>query len=193
MVIFQEVRQLELLCKQLYESQNPENRAEAEKALVGFQNAPDTLSKCQLLLQRADSSYAQLLAATTLTRLVSRSAQSLSLQQRIDIREFCIQFNRIYIINCCRNVCFELPRDAAETVELCRSSAGYAICADHQIGMVRLREGGRARIQECNSGRDEFLAGLCRALHDWCPAPVPCDERNEPDFGSRCQSVLNQA
>lgn len=76
-----------MLCKQLYESQNPANRAEAEKALVVFQNAPNALSKCQLLLQRGDSCYAQLLAATTLTRLVSRNAQGLSLQQRIDIRK----------------------------------------------------------------------------------------------------------
>jgi exportin-7 len=79
---------LELLCKQLYESQDASHRAEAEKALVGFQNAPDTLSKCQLLLDRGDSCYAQLLAATTLTKLVSRSAQGLSLQQRVDIRKF---------------------------------------------------------------------------------------------------------
>jgi exportin-7 len=84
---FQEVQQLELLCKQLYESANSAVRAEAEKALVNFQNAPDTLAKCQLLLDRGDSSYAQLLAATTLTKLVSRSAQGLSLQQRIDIRK----------------------------------------------------------------------------------------------------------
>lgn len=81
----QEVRQIELLCKQLYESQDSEHRAEAEKSLVGFQNAPDTLTKCQLLLDRGDSAYAQLLAATTLTKLVSRSAQGLSLQQRLDI------------------------------------------------------------------------------------------------------------
>lgn len=88
----QEVRQLELLCKQLYESQDSAHRAEAEKALVAFQNAPDTLTKCQLLLDRGDSAYAQLLAATTLTKLVSRSAQgqlttTLSLQQRLDIRK----------------------------------------------------------------------------------------------------------
>lgn len=83
----QEVRQLELLCKQLYESQDSSIRAEAEKALVSFQNAPDTLAKCQLLLERGDSAYAQLLAATTLTKLVSRSAQALSLQQRLDISE----------------------------------------------------------------------------------------------------------
>lgn len=93
----QEVRQLELLCKQLYESQDSAHRAEAEKALVAFQNAPDTLTKCQLLLDRGDSAYAQLLAATTLTKLVSRSAQgqlttTLSLQQRLDIRKRCIHF-----------------------------------------------------------------------------------------------------
>nr|CAD7439384.1 unnamed protein product [Timema bartmani] len=88
----QEVRQLELLCKQLYESQDSAHRAEAEKALVGFQNAPDTLSKCQLLLDRGDSCYAQLLAATTLTKLVSRSAQGLSLQQRVDIRNYVLNY-----------------------------------------------------------------------------------------------------
>ncbi|CAG2055364.1 unnamed protein product, partial [Timema podura] len=87
-----EVRQLELLCKQLYESQDSAHRAEAEKALVGFQNAPDTLSKCQLLLDRGDSCYAQLLAATTLTKLVSRSAQGLSLQQRVDIRNYVLNY-----------------------------------------------------------------------------------------------------
>lgn len=88
----QEVRQLELLCKQLYESQDSNHRAEAEKALVGFQNAPDTLAKCQLLLERGDSCYAQLLAATTLTKLVSRSAQGLSLQQRVDIRNYVLNY-----------------------------------------------------------------------------------------------------
>ena len=81
-----------MLCKQLYESQNPANRAEAEKALVIFQDAPDTLTKCQLLLARGDSCYAQLLAATTLTRLVSRSAQGLTREQRIDIRKL-INYN----------------------------------------------------------------------------------------------------
>ncbi|XP_046658965.1 exportin-7 isoform X2 [Homalodisca vitripennis] len=88
----QEVRQLELLCKQLYEATDPSLRVQAEKALVVFQNAPDTLSKCQLLLDRGDSCYAQLLAATTLTKLISRSAQSLSLQQRVDIRNYVLNY-----------------------------------------------------------------------------------------------------
>lgn len=73
---------MELLCKQLYESTDSVIRNEAEKALVAFLNSPDALPKCQMLLDRANSSYAQLVAATTLTKLI----QGLSLQQRIDIR-----------------------------------------------------------------------------------------------------------
>ncbi|XP_050294230.1 exportin-7 isoform X2 [Anthonomus grandis grandis] len=88
----QEVRQLELLCKQLYESQDSSIRTEAEKALVVFQESPDALTKCQVLLDRGDSAYAQLLAATTLTKLVSRSAQGLSLQQRVDIRNYVLNY-----------------------------------------------------------------------------------------------------
>lgn len=76
----QEIRQLELLCKQLYESQDGAIRSEAEKALVVFQDSPDALTKCQVLLDRGDSAYAQLLAATTLTKLVSRSAQGIRKQ-----------------------------------------------------------------------------------------------------------------
>lgn len=78
---------MELLCTQLYESQDPNIRIEAEKALVVFQNSPDALSKCQLLLERSELSYAQLLACTTLTKIISRSSQNLPLQQRIDISE----------------------------------------------------------------------------------------------------------
>ncbi|KAI9558642.1 hypothetical protein GHT06_015430 [Daphnia sinensis] len=87
-----EVRQLEILCKNLYESTNASERADAEKALVGFQNSPTSLNKCQLLLERGDSSYSQLLAATTLTRLCSRPSPVLTLQQRLDIRNYILSY-----------------------------------------------------------------------------------------------------
>ncbi|CAL4067523.1 unnamed protein product, partial [Meganyctiphanes norvegica] len=47
---------------------------------------------CQLLLDRAQSSYSQYLAATTLTKLVSRNPCTLSLQQRIDIRNYVLNY-----------------------------------------------------------------------------------------------------
>lgn len=79
---------MEILCKQLYESSNSSIRSDAEKALVAFVSSPDALPKCQLLLDRADSSYAQLLAATTLTKML----QGLTLEQRIDIRSYILNY-----------------------------------------------------------------------------------------------------
>ena len=50
-----------------------------------------------MLLDRQDSPYSQLLATTTLTKLISRTAQVLSLQQRIDIRKFEIELGNYYL------------------------------------------------------------------------------------------------
>lgn len=82
----QEVQQLELFCKQFYECTDSLIRSKAEKILFEFLDDPDALAKCQMLLDRGDSPYSQLLAATTLTKLISRNVQGLSLQQRVDIR-----------------------------------------------------------------------------------------------------------
>jgi hypothetical protein len=54
-------------------------------SLYVFRDA-ESLGKCQRLLDRGISPYAQLLATTTITKLVSRATQILTLQQRIDIR-----------------------------------------------------------------------------------------------------------
>lgn len=70
----------------MYEAQDATIRSEAEKALVAFQDSNDALAKCQQLLDRGESSYSQLLAATTLTKLISKNVQGLSLRQRVDIR-----------------------------------------------------------------------------------------------------------
>ncbi|XP_076102861.1 exportin-7-like [Mytilus galloprovincialis] len=88
----QELLQLENLCKQLYETADTNLRSEAEKALIQFAESPDCLNKCQLLLERGNSPYAQLLAATTLTKLVSRPNLTLPLEQRIDIRNYILNY-----------------------------------------------------------------------------------------------------
>ena len=48
----QELSQLEILCKQLYESADAGIRGQAEKALVSFTESPDCLQKCQYVLER---------------------------------------------------------------------------------------------------------------------------------------------
>ena len=55
-IYFQELLQLENLCKQLYETADTNLRSEAEKALVAFADSPDCLNKCQLLLERGNVS-----------------------------------------------------------------------------------------------------------------------------------------
>ena len=52
----QGLAQLEILCKQLYETTDTAVRHQAEKALVEFTNSTDCLSKCQLLLERGSVS-----------------------------------------------------------------------------------------------------------------------------------------
>uniref|UniRef100_A0A8C9TKZ7 Exportin 7 n=1 Tax=Scleropages formosus TaxID=113540 RepID=A0A8C9TKZ7_SCLFO len=88
----QSLAQLEILCKQLYETTDTSTRLQAEKALVEFTNSPDCLSKCQLLLERGSSSYSQLLAATCLSKLVSRTSNPLPLEQRVDIRNYVLNY-----------------------------------------------------------------------------------------------------
>lgn len=80
------MQQIELFCKQFYQCTDPVLRSKAEKYLFDFLEDVDALAKCQILLDRADSPYSQLLACTTLTKLVSKNVQGLSLQQRVDIR-----------------------------------------------------------------------------------------------------------
>jgi len=53
----QELAQLELLCKQLYEVTDTRERSKAEAALALFSNSHDCLPKCQLLLERGDVSH----------------------------------------------------------------------------------------------------------------------------------------
>ncbi|XP_070139105.1 ran-binding protein 16 isoform X2 [Drosophila bipectinata] len=83
-----DIQQLEVLCKQLYEATDVSVRGEAEKALALFVSSQDALQKCQMLLDRGNSSYAQLLAASTLTKLI----QGLTIEQRIHIRSYTLSY-----------------------------------------------------------------------------------------------------
>ncbi|KAM5298237.1 LOW QUALITY PROTEIN: ran-binding protein 17 [Ctenodactylus gundi] len=83
--------ELEALCTHLYEGTHLSQRIEAEKALVELIDSPDCLNKCQLLLEQGTTSYAQLLAATCLLKLVSRISP-LPVEQRIDISNYILNY-----------------------------------------------------------------------------------------------------
>uniref|UniRef100_A0A8C0K6I2 RAN binding protein 17 n=1 Tax=Canis lupus dingo TaxID=286419 RepID=A0A8C0K6I2_CANLU len=83
--------ELEVLCTHLYVGTDLTQRIEAEKALLELIDSPECLSKCQLLLEQGTTSYAQLLAATCLSKLVSR-VSPLPVEQRVDIRNYILNY-----------------------------------------------------------------------------------------------------
>ncbi|GAB1295921.1 Ran-binding protein 17 [Apodemus speciosus] len=88
---FQSLAELEALCTHLYVGTDLTERIEAEKALLELIDSPECLSKCQLLLEQGTTSYAQLLAATCLSKLVTR-INPLPVEQRIDIRNYILNY-----------------------------------------------------------------------------------------------------
>ncbi|KAK4814112.1 hypothetical protein QYF61_008207 [Mycteria americana] len=87
----QSLAELEVLCNHLYEGTDLAQRMQAEKVLLEIIDSPECLSQCQLLLEQGTTSYAQLLAATCLSKLVSR-ASPLPIEQRIDIRNYILNY-----------------------------------------------------------------------------------------------------
>ncbi|CAG0884315.1 unnamed protein product [Cyprideis torosa] len=88
----QELQQLEILCKRMYESNNSAERVEAEKALVTFQNSPESLPKCQQLLERSQSPFAQLLATNTLIKLVTKSGGNFTVSEKLEMRNYVLRY-----------------------------------------------------------------------------------------------------
>ncbi|XP_062503145.1 exportin-7-like [Corticium candelabrum] len=88
----QELAQLETLCAQFYGSSDPSARTDAEKALVLFSESTGSLTKCQFLLERAQSSYARLLAANTLEKLVTKPTSQLTMTQRLETRSYILNY-----------------------------------------------------------------------------------------------------
>uniref|UniRef100_A0A452VKM3 RAN binding protein 17 n=1 Tax=Ursus maritimus TaxID=29073 RepID=A0A452VKM3_URSMA len=89
--LLKSLAELEVLCTHLYIGTDLTQRIEAEKALLELIDSPECLSKCQLLLEQGTTSYAQLLAATCLSKLVSR-VSPLAIEQRVDIRNYILNY-----------------------------------------------------------------------------------------------------
>lgn len=84
--------QLEKLCQAMYETSDAATRQHAEKVLVSFASDPNALDKCQLLFQRGTSPYTQHLAASTLTKMVTKPGSNINVQQKLDIRNYALSY-----------------------------------------------------------------------------------------------------
>nr|GLL36704.1 exportin-7-like isoform X2 [Ipomoea trifida] len=82
--------QLEVLCERLYNSQDSAERAHAENTLKCFSLNSSYISQCQYILDNASTPYALMLASSSLLKQVTE--QHLSLQLRLDIRNYIIKY-----------------------------------------------------------------------------------------------------
>ena len=85
--------QLEVLCERLYNSQDSMERAHAETTLKCFSTNTDYVSQCLYILDNASTSYALMMASSSLLKQVTD--QNLPVQLRLDIRNIlvaCIYF-----------------------------------------------------------------------------------------------------
>jgi len=82
--------QLEVLCEKLYNSRDSAERAHAESTLKCFSENSEYISQCQYILDNATTPYALMLASSSLLKQVSD--RSLSLQLRLDIRSYVINY-----------------------------------------------------------------------------------------------------
>lgn len=84
--------QLEALCKAMYEGTDAAQRSEAEATLLPLGTSAENISTCISILSYSNAPLAQLFAASSLLKIVSTQWGRVSVQERVDMRNFCLKF-----------------------------------------------------------------------------------------------------
>lgn len=95
-----QLRELETLCRVLYESGNEAERAHAQQSVLILQSSAEYIPQCQYVLDNSSSPYALLVASTSLTKLITSHWNNFTTPQRVDIRA-CNTFLRQYFFSFC--------------------------------------------------------------------------------------------
>ncbi|KAL4534670.1 hypothetical protein Ndes2526A_g05549 [Nannochloris sp. 'desiccata'] len=82
--------QLEAMCEQLYNSQNPAERSRAEEVLKVFGMSPEYVTHCKTILDNSTSPYAQLLASSSLLKVTTE--HTLSTPVRLEMRSYFVSY-----------------------------------------------------------------------------------------------------
>lgn len=90
MDITAQLPQLEAMCERLYNSQNPQERAQAEQMLKVFGLSTEYVPHCKAILDNSSSPYAQLLASSSLVKVATE--HSLTTQVKLEMRQYFLQY-----------------------------------------------------------------------------------------------------
>ena len=81
-----EIKAFEAVCHDLYEGRDPVQRTKAQQILVDFERTPGAVQKCHAVIAASKSPYALVVSLHTVTNIVSKPANTLTLQERISLR-----------------------------------------------------------------------------------------------------------
>lgn len=84
------LQQLEILCERLYNAQNAAERQQAEATLRVFGVSTEYIPQCKAILDSSNSPYAQLMASSSLLKLVTE--HTLSTSMRLEMRNYFLSF-----------------------------------------------------------------------------------------------------
>lgn len=81
-----QLQTLEMLCNVLYQGSNEADRNRAQQAVLTLQSSAEYIPQCQYVLDHSSSSFALLVASTSLTKLITTHWNNFTPPQRVDIR-----------------------------------------------------------------------------------------------------------
>lgn len=84
--------QVEALCETLYNSADETARSHAQNQLLSLQTSAERIPQCQYILDNSENAYALLLASSSLTRLISNHWNNFTTPQRVEIRNYILNY-----------------------------------------------------------------------------------------------------
>eukprot|EP00041_Stephanoeca_diplocostata_P027991 m.781345 g.781345 ORF g.781345 m.781345 type:complete len:685 (-) comp23285_c2_seq50:1625-3679(-) len=87
-----ELSHLETSLVQFYEGRDPVQLQKAQQVLLNFGAQPNCIEKCRQILDQSKSPYANALAASTLTKTISKPSCPILVQERLQIRNYALEY-----------------------------------------------------------------------------------------------------
>ncbi|EGD78507.1 hypothetical protein PTSG_09205 [Salpingoeca rosetta] len=85
------IQQFELLCRELYDGQDRDQRQEAQQFILTLDSQPDALQNSKYIFQNTSLGYAQYVAAQTLTSIVSKPLSEVTVEQKLELKTWALQ------------------------------------------------------------------------------------------------------
>mmetsp|Transcript_1464 Transcript_1464/g.3889 ORF Transcript_1464/g.3889 Transcript_1464/m.3889 type:complete len:1109 (-) Transcript_1464:452-3778(-) len=86
------LEQIENLCKAVYNPSSEAERQAAQQQLVALTSSAEAIPQCQYLLDQSSEPYALYVAASSLTKLITTHWNSFTVAQRVDIRNYVLNY-----------------------------------------------------------------------------------------------------